>query len=131
MLPSAEMRSELKNLESERDSGGPGEYMADAFNRMGREKYERFLTLRKFMVDPVNFTDTVQGARDAAGVHRFLIQITIPDIVARAHRTSFEEIVVSGEKPAVGQNFAFTGAELDDNQKEWNLTVRDLILNPI
>lgn len=53
----ADSRAELARLEQERDSGPPGEYMVDAFQRMGKEKYVRLVELRGVIKEQQFFSD--------------------------------------------------------------------------
>ncbi len=119
------LRSELAHLERERDSGPAGEYMVDAFRRMGKEKYVRLVELRGIVKDQQFFSDNEAQVRANAGSHKFLSILTIPDGDAKERKVSPEEMGAVGEKPVPhSQNYAFTGDEIASHVGEWGLVVR-------
>lgn len=122
-----ELEAELAALEAEKSAGPPGEFMVDAFQRMGREKYARYVELRQVVQNNQFFTDSEVQARYMAGNHRFLIKLQVPDEVAAGMRVTPEEVGAVGERAFEGSgNYAVSGRELAARKDEWKLEVREL-----
>jgi hypothetical protein len=118
------LEQELYDLEKERDAGPAGEFMIDAFKRMGKDRYVRYVELRQIIKDHQFFTDDKMEARNVAGDHQYLIEMEIPDDAGGAHKVLPEEVGAAGEKPAErGGNYGFTGRELAANKEAWNIVV--------
>lgn len=126
-LATAELEQELAALEKERDSGPPGEFMIDAFQRMGKEKYVRYVELRQIIKDNQFFTDSEVQARYVAGDHKFLVKLQMPEEEAGKHKVAPEEVGAVGEKAAnEAGNFAFTGKEIAEHKDEWKVEISEL-----
>jgi hypothetical protein len=118
---------ELEKLEKERDSGPPGEYMVDAFQRMGKEKYVRLVELRGVVREQQFFSDNEAQVRANAGAHKFLSVLTIPDEDAKGHLVTPEEMGAVGEKAVPNsKNYAFTGEEIANHAGDWRMVVKAL-----
>lgn len=126
-LPLKQHVEELWALEEERDSGPPGEYMVDAFNRMGKEKFVRIIELRDMVVNPQVFCDSQAQLLSQVGNNQYLVSIMVPDDMVFLHKVILEEAVVAGEHFIENAgNYAFSGTELSTNYKNWRYTVLDM-----
>lgn len=122
-----ELRRELEKLEKERDSGPAGEFMVDAFQRMGKEKYVRLVELRGVIKDQQFFSDNEAQVRANAGSHRYLSILTLPDNEAAEHLVTEEDMGAVGEKAIPNsKNYAVTGDEIATHAGKWGLVVREL-----
>lgn len=116
------LEQELYLLEKERDEGPPDEYMVQAFQRMGRDKYVRLVELRGIVKDQIFFSDSRALALQSGGEHPYLVTISVPDEIAWKHKVIPEEVGAVGEHPVSGaQNFAFVGTELAEHKLDWNI----------
>ena len=123
---SAALQQELALLEQERDQGPPNEYMVQAFQRMGKDKYVRLVELRQIIKDQLFFTDSKALALQVGGGKAHIITMTVPDEIAWKHKVIPEEVGATGEQPITGaQNFSFVGTELTEHKQDWNITVQN------
>lgn len=122
------LRTELLGLEKERDNGPAGEFMIDAFQRMGKDKYVRLVELRGIIKEQQFFCDNETQLRASIGFHKFLTSMQVPDELALAHVVKEEEILAVGEKPVTGaRNFAFVGDEIAANYQAWVVEVKGTV----
>jgi len=129
-LSNPTVEAELSALEKERDSGPPGEYMVDAFERMGKEKYVRLVELRATVKEPQFFVRTASISRFLAGTHRYLIELDIPESEAENYLVLPDEVRVSGGRPDEDDNnYAFTGQDLGNNRQAWQVKITDVDLD--
>ncbi|CAN5202741.1 hypothetical protein BH11PAT4_BH11PAT4_8130 [soil metagenome] len=123
----ADSRAELARLEQERDSGPPGEYMVDAFQRMGKEKYVRLVELRGVIKEQQFFSDNEAQVRANAGSHRYLSVLTIPEEDGAPRVVTEEAMGAVGEKAVPNStNYAFTGDEIAEHIGNWTMVVKEL-----
>ena len=122
----SELEHELYLLEQERDQGPAGEYMIDAFHRMGKEKYLRYIEIREVVVDQQFFTDDKERARFNATQHDYLVELDIPDELAVKHVVTPEEVGAVGGHAVSGVNYAFSGRELAAHKDDWSIVFKQV-----